>query len=152
MVNAPPTMPLKHAIAREARRLGFAACGIAPAAENPLAAARLAQWLASGSHGEMEWMAGREHHRRSPQGLWPEAGSVIALGMSYAPGGTQLTPNGTKRGQISVYAQGRDYHDVVKSALKALARWLVEEARRRGLDEAGVKVFEIGRASCRERV
>ena len=133
---------LKHDLATEAARLGFAACGIAPSGEDPLAARRLEQWLGAGQHGEMEWMAAREHHRRSPQGLWPEARSVIALGMSYAPGRDPLAlaAHG-ERARISVYAQGKDYHDVVKPALKALARWLIAESARRGLGDAGIKVF-----------
>jgi len=92
--------------------------------------------------GEMGWMAERAAHRRSPQGLWPEARSVIALGMSYAPAADPLALEGSPdRARISVYAQGADYHDTVKKALKALARWLVAEAARRGLGEIGVKVF-----------
>ncbi|MDL2352473.1 MAG: tRNA epoxyqueuosine(34) reductase QueG [Pseudomonadota bacterium] len=129
-------------MAAEAARLGFAACGIAPAAEDPIAARRLEEWLGEGRHGVMEWMESRAHHRRSPQGLWPEARSVIALGMSYAPANDPLALAGRgERARISVYAQGKDYHDVIKKALKALARWLIAEAARRGLGEAGVKVF-----------
>ena len=87
-------------------------------------------------------MAERAHHRRGPQALWPEARSVIALGMSYAPASDPLALAGhPDRARISVYAQGADYHDTVKKALKALARWLVEEARKRGLGERQVKVF-----------
>lgn len=133
---------LKHDLAAEARRLGFVACGIAPAAEDPLRAARLERWLDAEMHGDMAWMAERAHHRRSPQALWAEARSVIALGMSYAPEGDPLALAGQPdRGQISVYAQGQDYHDTVKKALKALARWLVDAAARRGLGDIGVKVF-----------
>jgi epoxyqueuosine reductase len=90
----------------------------------------------------MEWMESRLHHRRSPQGLWDEARSVIALGMSYAPEADPLALAGSPdRARISVYAQGGDYHDTVKKALKALARWLVAEADKRKLGPAGVKVF-----------
>ncbi len=142
MVNSSAIADLKHDLTAEARRLGFAACGIAPAAEDPLAVARLEQWLGEGQHGAMEWLESRLHHRRSPQGLWDEARSVIALGMSYAPEGDPLALAGSPdRARISVYAQGGDYHDTVKKALKALARWLVAEADRRGLGPAGVKVF-----------
>ena len=142
MVNAAQIVSLKHDLAKEAARLGFAACGIAPAVEDPLAAERLEQWLGEGQHGDMEWMAAHAHHRRSPQGLWPEARSVIALGMSYAPAHDPLALEGQgERARISVYAQGKDYHDVVKKALKALARWLVAESTKRGLGEARVKVF-----------
>ena len=142
MVNSPVIAALKADLAQEAERLGFAACGIAPAAEDPLRAERLERWLDAGMHGQMGWMEERAHHRRSPQGLWPEAQSVIALGMSYAPATDPLALEGSPdRARISVYAQGADYHDTVKKALKALARWLVAEAQKRGLGEIGVKVF-----------
>jgi epoxyqueuosine reductase len=140
LVNAADIIDLKADLAREAGRLGFAACGIARADEDPLRAARLEEWLGEGHHGEMDWMESRAHHRRSPRGLWPEARRVIALGMSYAPASDPLAePKG--RARISVYAQGSDYHDTVKKALKALARWLVSEAAKRGLGDIGVKVF-----------
>ena len=142
MVNAAAIGQLTDDLSAEAARLGFAACGIAPAAEDPVAAARLADWLALGSHGQMGWMEERAHHRRSPQGLWPEAQSVIALGMSYAPSADPMAlESQPDRARISVYAQGRDYHDTVKKALKALARWLVAAAEKRGFGEIGVKVF-----------
>jgi len=113
----------------KAAELGFAACGIAPADAAPRAGERLRQWLAEGAHGGMIWMESRAHHRESATGLWPEAKSVIALGMSYAPAADPLAlADMPDRGRISVYAQGQDYHDVVKRALKALARWLVEQA------------------------
>ena len=77
----------------------------------------------------MIWMAVRERERASPRGLWSEVQSVIALGMSYAPAVDPLALAGEPtRGRVSVYAQGGDYHDVVKRALKALARWIVAEA------------------------
>ena len=142
MVNAAEIASLHRDLSAEAARLGFAACGIAPAGEDPLRARRLKQWLGEGCHGTMEWMESRLEHRRSPLGLWDEARSVIALGMSYAPASDPLALAGSPdRTRISVYAQGKDYHDTVKKALKALARWLVEQAAQRGLGEAGVKVF-----------
>ncbi|MEO5586520.1 MAG: tRNA epoxyqueuosine(34) reductase QueG [Novosphingobium sp.] len=142
MVNAAAIHRLKDDLQAEAKRLGFAACGIAPAGDDPLVATRLDEWLAEGMHGEMAWMAARAHHRRGPQALWPEARSVIALGMSYAPAADpRELAAAPDRARISVYAQGADYHDTVKKALKALARWLVEEARKRGLGERQVKVF-----------
>ncbi len=133
---------LKADLVDEARRLGFAQCGFAGAGEDRLRAARLNQWLDEGRHGSMGWMEDRAHHRCSPQSLWPEAQSVIALGMSYAPASDPLAlADAADRGRISVYAQGKDYHDTVKKALKALARWLVHEAGKRGAGEVGVKVF-----------
>jgi epoxyqueuosine reductase len=74
-------------------------------------------------------MEARADQRAAPQSLWPEARSVIALGMSYAPKDDPLRlADAPQVGRISVYAQGADYHDVVKRNLKALARWLVENA------------------------
>jgi epoxyqueuosine reductase len=113
----------------EARALGFSAFGVAPANATPRTAARLRAWLDDGAHGDMIWMEETAERRGSPAGLWPEVRSVISLGMSYAPAVDPLALAGEGEvGRISVYAQGQDYHDVVKKALKALARWLVAEA------------------------
>jgi epoxyqueuosine reductase len=137
VVNAPASPDIAARIAGQARALGFAACGIAAASEDPLRGRRLDQWLGEGHHGSMEWMAARADQRRAPQGLWPAARSVIALGMSYAPAADPLALEAAPtRARISVYAQGKDYHDVVKKRLKALARWLVET-----VPGAQVKVF-----------
>ncbi len=127
---------LRELLAETARDAGFSAFGIARADAAPKTAERLRQWLASGAHGDMLWMEETEGRRGSPAGLWPEVRSVISLGMSYAPEGDPLALAGSPdRGRISVYAQGADYHDVVKKALKRVARWLAETA------DAGVKVF-----------
>ena len=135
MVN--PAETLTEEVQLQALALGFAVCGFASAREDPQRSARLEEWLGEGHHGSMEWMEARLDHRRSPQGLWPEARSVIALGMSYAPGHDPLgLESSGEHARISVYAQGRDYHDVVKKRLKALARWLMET-----VPGAEVKVF-----------
>lgn len=128
---------LAAALDQEAREAGFVAFGIARADAAPQSAARLNQWLAEGRHGDMLWMEERASQRGSPQGLWPEVRSVIALGMSYAPAIDPLALAAhPDRGRISVYAQGADYHDVVKRALKRVATWLVQHS-----DDADVKVF-----------
>jgi epoxyqueuosine reductase len=120
---------LREALMRKAAELGFAACGVARADAAPQAAARLREWLASGAHGDMIWMEETAQRRATPTGLWPDVRSVVALGMSYAPGRDPLAlAAAPDRGRISVYAQGGDYHDTVKKALKALAGWLVTEA------------------------
>ncbi|MGE0179793.1 MAG: tRNA epoxyqueuosine(34) reductase QueG [Sphingomonas sp.] len=120
---------MRAALAQKASELGFSAVGVAPADAAPKTAERLHQWLSSGAHGDMIWMESRANERGSPTGLWPEAKSVIALGMSYAPTGDPLALAGSpEHGRISVYAQGADYHAVVKKALKTLARWLIEHA------------------------
>ena len=128
---------LQAALRAEAVALGFATVGFAAAAGDGARADRLADWLGAGRHGSMEWMEARKEQRVSPQGLWPEARSVIALGMSYAPDTDPLMlADQGDRARISVYAQGRDYHDVVKKALKALARWLIAQ-----VPDSELKVF-----------
>jgi epoxyqueuosine reductase len=134
-VTAP--FSIEDAIKAEARALGFADCRIARADSAPEAGARLQQWLDAGSHGDMLWMEERAQQRGSPAALWPEVRSVIMLGMSYAPPRDPLTLADEKGvGRISVYAQGQDYHDTVKKALKALARWLVA-----AVPDTALKVF-----------
>ncbi|GAB5470349.1 MAG: tRNA epoxyqueuosine(34) reductase QueG [Rhodospirillales bacterium] len=117
------------ALRAEADALGFDALGIAPA-KLPAAAGRgLEAFLAEGYHGDMAWLAETAARRRSPQALWPETGSVIALAMSYRP---EVSPLATLvqplTATLSVYARGRDYHDVMKPKLKQLARWLLARA------------------------
>ncbi len=124
MVNAGDNSDLRQRLEAKARELGFVAFGVAPAADDPLRGRRLDQWLGEGMHGQMEWMAAQADVRRGPNAMWPEARSVLALGMSYAP---EVDPLADGEAKISVYAQGRDYHDTVKKALKALARWMVAE-------------------------
>jgi epoxyqueuosine reductase len=117
---------LTKALKAEAARLGFADCGVTPADAVDRRSA-LSRWLAAGHHATMDWMATRAEQRAAPQALWPEARSVIALGLSYAPKDDPLRLDAEGSiGRISVYAQGSDYHDVVKRNLKGLARWLVE--------------------------
>ncbi|MEP5937785.1 MAG: tRNA epoxyqueuosine(34) reductase QueG [Erythrobacter sp.] len=137
MVNTAETNELRKALQEKARELGFAAFGIASAQDDPIRAERLENWLGEGRHGSMEWMEARADVRRGPQSMWPVANSVIALGMSYAPSDDPLALEGQpERGRISVYARGKDYHDTVKKRLKALARWLVEQA-----PDSELKVF-----------
>jgi epoxyqueuosine reductase len=119
---------LEEAIRTKAAELGFAACGFTRAGAADAAGLDLRRWLEAGHHGTMGWMEARAHHRVSPLALWPEARSAIALGMSYAPATDPLALAGrSKVGRISVYAQGGDYHKTVKKALKALARFIVEQ-------------------------
>lgn len=128
---------LKAAIRDEALKLGFDAVGFARAETSAAAKGWLADFLAAGMHGDMGWMAANEARRADPKTLWPEAESVVVVAMSYAPSRDPLArPTGTDRGEISVYARtARDYHDVLKSRLKRLARWTNET------HGAGVKVF-----------
>jgi epoxyqueuosine reductase len=120
---------LEEAIRSEAARLGFVACGFARADAADAAGVELRRWLEAGHHGTMGWMEARADQRVSPLALWPDARSAIALGMSYAPASDPLALAGrAELGRISAYAQGGDYHKTVKKALKALARFIVDQA------------------------
>ena len=120
---------IKEAIRAEAERLGFVACGFAKADSTPAAGPDLSLWLEAGHHGTMGWMEERAHHRVAPTALWPDARSVIALGMSYAPATDPMAlADHPDRARISAYAQGGDYHKTVKKGLKALARFIVDRA------------------------
>lgn len=141
MVKTAIINSLQQALREKALDLGFASIGFAPAQDDPLRTSRLHEWLDAGHHGEMAWMKDRADVRQGPQSMWPEAQSVLALGMSYAPDADPLALEGdAEKARISVYAQGRDYHDILKKALKALARWLVAECEKQGL-EVQLKVF-----------
>ncbi len=126
---------LKTAIKARATSLGFDAIGFAPATLSPQRRAGLRDFLAAGHHGTMGWMERREDQRGDPAALWPEAMTVISLGLSYAPPDDPLaTTRLPEAGNISVYARSRDYHDVVKGRLKHLAQFIAAR-------QAGVKVF-----------
>ncbi len=113
-------------IRSKATDLGFDAIGFAPAQLAPEARQHLVEFLAAGRHGEMAWLAERTHQRSSPDNLWPEACSVIALGLSYAPAADALENLARPQvGNISVYARHRDYHDVLRGKLKHLAQFVV---------------------------
>jgi epoxyqueuosine reductase len=76
----------------------------------------------------MGWMESRAEQRRDPVALWPAARSVIVVGLNYGPAGDPLaTLNHPERGTVSVYARGRDYHDVMKKKLRVLARAIAED-------------------------
>ncbi len=127
---------LVNALKDKAKAEGFAVCAVAPAALAPATGERLKAWVADGCHGDMLWMEGRLDQRADPATLWPEVRSVIMLGMSYAPVSDPMALAAhPDRARISIYAQGRDYHDIVKGALKRLAGWLVHQAG------GNVKVF-----------
>lgn len=118
----------KKALIRErALAEGFAAMGVCAPDAIPQAPARLAAFLGAGRHGQMGWMADRAHWRGDPGALWPAARSIMMLAEPYTPAHDPLAVlDRPDRGAISVYAQGRDYHDLVKARLKRVGRWMVE--------------------------
>ncbi|MEM8825057.1 MAG: tRNA epoxyqueuosine(34) reductase QueG, partial [Pseudomonadota bacterium] len=120
----------------EARAAGFVSSGVCRPDAIPEAPGRLTKFLESGRHGQMDWMEARAGWRGDPSALWPDAKSIVMLAHSYGPDHDPLGDlERPEHGAISVYAQGRDYHDIVKKALKRVARWMVAETN------CEVKVF-----------
>ncbi len=129
-------MDLKAKLVAEALREGFVSARICRPDAVPEVPGRLQAFVEAGYHGQMGWMAERMHWRGNPSALWPEARSVIMLAESYAPEQDPLAVlENPEKAAISVYAQGRDYHDIVKKRLKRLARWLIAQ------EPCEVKVF-----------
>ena len=127
--DVPKGAALKDALRARAAAEGFCAMGVCDPDAVPEAPARLRRFLADGHHGQMGWMAERTAWRGDPRALWPDCRSVAMLAMSYAPDHDPLDDVVRReRGAVSVYAAGRDYHDVVKKALKRVGRWLIEAA------------------------
>jgi epoxyqueuosine reductase len=123
------TAHLKQALAREARSLGFDGIGVADPAATTEAATYFRAFIESGGHGDMDWLAAQPERRADPRVLWPEVRSIIMLGVNYGPDQDPLQILQQRScGAISVYAQGDDYHDLIKKRLKILARWLLANA------------------------
>ncbi len=123
----PGSGPLKDRLVARALDEGFAKVGICKPDAAPEAAERLRTFLDAGHHGQMHWMAERTEWRGSAAALWPQARSVIMLAESYTPEADPMAGLVARdRGVVSVYAQGRDYHDLVKRRLKRLGRWLID--------------------------
>jgi len=116
---------IREAIRSQALAMGFDAVGFAEAQLAKAARDGLAEFLRRGYHGEMGWLADKAARRGDPQVLWPEAKTIIVLGMNY--GSADDTEAEEDRGVVSIYARGRDYHDTVKKRLKRLGRWIAAE-------------------------
>jgi epoxyqueuosine reductase len=117
----------REAIREKALDLGFDAIGFTTPELGADAEGALADFLQRGYHGDMGWLAGNADRRSSPRRLWDETRSVIVVGTNYTPATDPLSRlERHARGTISVYAQNRDYHDVMKKRLRALARWIHE--------------------------
>lgn len=120
---------LRALIDAEARRAGFDAVAVTTPDAIPLAPARLAEFVADGFHGSMAWIAETLQRRSEPSTLWPEVRSIIVLAMNYGPDHDPRALQARRdRGAISVYAQNRDYHEVMKGRLKEIAGKIVARA------------------------
>ncbi|WP_432655552.1 tRNA epoxyqueuosine(34) reductase QueG [Pseudooceanicola sp. 200-1SW] len=137
------TEALKRKLLDQAEAEGFSAARLCTPEAVPQVAERLGAFLEAGYHGQMSWLAERSHWRGDPAALWPEARSILMLAENYGPDHDPLAVlEQSDRAAITVYAQNRDYHDVVKKRLKRLARWLIAEAGPQADGaEVQVKVF-----------
>ena len=123
-------------IRRRAAGLGFEVCRFTGLDAPWPATARLQAFLEAGRQGDMDWMAATADRRAHPRSLWPDARSAVVLGLNYGPQANPLEGLARRdRGLISVYAQGDDYHEVIKGRLKQLGVWMAS------LTGAGLKVF-----------
>jgi epoxyqueuosine reductase len=121
------TGSIREAIRDRALSSGFDAVGFADARLGAEVRAGLSEFIARGYHGDMGWLAGSAARRSDPQVLWPEARTVVVLGINYAPQQDPLAARDFRdRGVVSVYARGRDYHDTLKRRLRVLAQWIEE--------------------------
>lgn len=127
---------LKDRLRAKALEEGFSGFGVCRPDGVPELPERLQRFIEEGRHGQMAWMAERMAWRGDPSTLWPEAKSVVMLAEAYTPAHDPLAVLEQRdAAAISVYAQNRDYHDLVKKRLKRVGRWLVDQA---GCD---IKVF-----------
>ena len=109
---------MKALLVQRALDEGFSKLRICAPEAVPEAAARLQEFLAEGRHGQMAWMAARAEWRGDASALWPQARSVIMLAEAYTPQSDPMAGLAQKdRGVVSVYAQGKDYHDLFKRRL-----------------------------------
>ncbi len=117
----------RAAIRDRALALGFDAVGFTTPELTQAAQRNLTEYLRLGYHGDMGWLAAKADRRGDPKTLWPDSRSVVVLGMNYAPAENPLAVTAlAESGAISVYARGQDYHDIVKTRLKVLARWIAQ--------------------------
>jgi len=115
-------------IRAEALALGFDLCRFTDIDEAWAAAGRLDAFVEAGRHGEMGWMAETRERRRHPRAMWADARSAVMLGVNYGPAHDPAAVLAQKdRAAISVYAQGDDYHDLIKKKLKRLAGWIQQQ-------------------------
>ena len=120
---------IKSALAEEAHARGFEAFGVVKPDAAPELKMRLENYIAGGAHGDMTWLAASADRRASPLTMWPDVSSIVMLGLNYGPDDDPLAIlKARDRAAVSVYARGNDYHELIKSKLKDLARWLTANA------------------------
>jgi epoxyqueuosine reductase len=119
---------IKAELIARAREEGFDSVGIAHPDSIQDAAPHLHKWIAEQRHGDMTWMETHASRREHPNALWDGTGSVVMFGLNYGPDRDPREILQEKlHGAISVYAQGDDYHELIKGKLKRLGQWLAHK-------------------------
>lgn len=113
-------LPTYQHLHEKVTSLGFQSMGVLRLPDITLEGEYLKTWLKQGFHGEMAWMAHHLEKRLDPQSLMPDTQSILCVSMNYYPGNL---PD-VAEAKIARYAQGNDYHDVLKTRLKKLLSWL----------------------------
>ncbi len=124
-ISEPTSKTTKQQIIAFAHDVGFDTVGVTAPDAIAHAGKQFESFIELGRHGDMDWLADKAERRSHPNALWPEARSIVMLGLNYGPAEDPMRM--LKRrdiGNVSVYARGRDYHDVVKKRLKRIGRWL----------------------------
>ncbi len=116
---------LKSWITARGRKYGFESCQITEARLPAPVGKGLDAFVDAGHHGEMRWLEETRQRRHTPQAMWNEAQTAIIFGCNYGPDHNPLeTLEHRHKANISVYARGRDYHEVLKGRLKQIAAQL----------------------------
>ena len=127
--SIPDPQALKDWLQQASGANGFDVMAVTGAEIDEITGHRLSSFISQNYHGEMGWLADTQHRRQSPKHMWPDACTAIVLGCNYGPNHDPMTALGQlDRGNISVYARGRDYHDVLKGRLKQIAGQLASRS------------------------
>jgi len=119
----------KHQLITRAQEEGFVMTRVCRPDTVGAFPTHLKSFLASGYHGEMDWMERRIEWRSDPRKMWSDVRSIVMLAENYTPSFDPLNRLGWRdRGVISVYAQNQDYHQIIKKKLKRLAHWIISQA------------------------
>ena len=124
-------MALPKRVLSRISKLGFTTPYIVDLSQfDALAGERLKDFVEQGYHGDMAWMKETLERRQHPQSLWPDAKSALVLGFNYGPDHDPMDNlSRSEIGNISVYARGRDYHDIMKGRLKEVAGLLARDTQ-----------------------
>ena len=126
----------KSTIQRKSKEFGFDIIKITDPKIHKKNQHYIKDFLKNDFHGDMDWLEKNLERRVSPKKLWSDVKSIIVLGVNYGPNHDPLQNLENKKiGNISVYARGNDYHEVIKKNLKKFGRWIISQTN------SEIKVF-----------